>query len=284
MALVVVGAMAGTSPAMAANKKAKTSVSKAWQNQHKDNKVFGDAINNLRRGSDQTNFTISKITEQSVAALTALKDGLTAVGDSYTNFEYGVVALGSDTNGQFNPIPGAFLATPRMDPTVEQATVTGQFPCVQAAVLPAPYRAALANGCSTDQIRAEVAVRSANPQRDNDGSTAKCRVTVSQSNQLVGVANGASFVTTKPSGGVPAQTVPRSPLVPTNPAEEKLFPLSLVGTDIAVNLTNGSNSTASFAPKTTMNGLSLAAIGGTASDAGGGMLNVTLSCLVIPKS
>ena len=262
MALVVVGAMAGTSPAMAANKKAKTSVSKAWQNQHKDNKVFGDAINNLRRGSDQTNYTIQAITEQSVAALTALKDGLTAVGDSYTNFEYGVVQLYAGTDA----IPGAFVATPRIDPTVEQSTVTAQFPC-----LPTAAGQPCDNG---DIINAKATVRSANILANNKKSDVSCRAQITQ-------GKTGNWVSTL-KGGTPFIPMVRSSLTPPSTSAEPTFPAAMVSSDSLTSLTDADNSvnqtlgagglgTGGFAITSGVNGTA-------------GMLAVTLSCLSVPQS
>jgi hypothetical protein len=247
MAVAVVGVMAGTSPAMAAKKKAKTSVSKSWQNQHKDNKVFGDAINNLRKASDETNFSVSTLAGAAVEALGALKDGLTTVAGSYTNFEYGVVQV---INPDGTPAAGSFLATPRIDPTVEQATVTGQFAVGVGGV-----------------HKLSVAVRSANPAANDKTSTVVCRVTGS-------LANGG-FVTSAGNAGLqglPFWPVSRSNLVPAKGApSEATFPVSLTPYDNVVDMTAAGNSAGA-----------LAAAGATAN--GAGVLHVTLSCLSMPKS
>jgi hypothetical protein len=264
MALVVVGAMAGTSPAMAANKKAKTSVSKAWQNQHKDNKVFGDAINNLRRGSDQTNYTIQAITEQSVAALTALKDGLTAVGDSYTNFEYGVVQLYAGNDA----IPGAFAATPRIDPTVEQSTVTAQFPCLPTA----------AEGvCDLgDIINAKATVRSANILANNKASDVSCRAQISQGNTNNWVASL--------NGATPFIEMVRSSLTPPSTSAEPTFPAAMVSSDSLTSLTAAGKSVNQNAATGGTGGFAITTGITPAAGPQAGMLEVTLSCLSVPQS
>ncbi len=223
---------------------------------------LGNNVYDLRKANDMTNWTLSSIASAAISALTQLQAGLVGLAASYTNFEYGVVQLGTDSGGTFTAIPGAFVATPRLDPTVEQSTVTAQFPC-----LGAPLPLAARNGCTVgNNIRAQVAVRSASPTANDAKSTAKCRVTVSQ---------GVRFVTTIPQGGVPATTVARSALVPTDPAELQIFPLSMVSTDTQVNATtDGTNSSASFTAANTYPGV------GSVSEF---MLLVTLSCLSIPN-
>ena len=248
MAVVVVGVMAGTSPAMA--QKAKTGSSKSqWTNQHKDNKVFGEAIKNLRQASDETNFSVSTLAGAAVEALGALKDGLTTVADSYTNFEYGVVQV---IKPDGTAAAGQFLATPRIDPTVEQSTVTGQFAHTVAA---------------TGVMKLSVAVRSANPAANDKASTVLCRVTGS-------LPNGG-FVTSAPNAdanNLPFYPVERSNLVPAKGApSEASFPVSLTPYDNVVDMTTSSNSAGS-----------LTSAGATAS--GAGVLHVTLSCLSKPNS
>ena len=281
MAVVVVGVMAGTSPAMA--KKAHTA--SAWSNQHKDNKAFGEAIHNLRVASDKTNWDASEFSSFVLKAAVALQTGLTDLAASYTNFEYGVVQLyaGSDA------MAGNFLATPRIDPTVEQTTVTGSFPCLNTAS---------GGTCdSADVLHAKVAVRSVNPTANDAKSKAYCRVTASQ---IVGAANAAtpavgsavavktSFVTSTPNTGFPGATSPnfppayqvaRSPIAPTDAAELKAFPLSPVSTDTLVDLTGSGNSSGVSAGTPGVGGFGL-----LAAASGGGMINVTLSCLSVPNS
>jgi hypothetical protein len=277
MAVVVVGVMAGTSPAMAA--KAKTA--SAWSKQHKDNKVFGEAIHNLRKSSDSTNFALSTIAGEAVKALSALQTGLVGLAGSYTNFEYGVVQLyaGSDA------IPGAFLATPRIDPTVEQSTVSGQFACLPTA---------LGNVCdSADVLHAKVAIRSVNPVANDAKSAVYCRINASQT----ATAGTTLWSTSKPNTAFPGATSPnfppafavtRSPITPTDAAELKVFPLQPVSTDTLVDLldtTNSYKSTAAAGPSLGTGGFSLlnsapAGLGG----AGASPINVTLSCLSVPSS
>lgn len=247
MALVVVGAMAGTSPAMAAKKKAKTSaVSKSWQNQHKDNKVFGNAIHNLRVQSDKTNWDASQFSSFVITAATALQKGLTDLAASYSNFEYGVIQV---VKPDGTAAAGSFLATPRIDPTVEQSTVTGQFAVA---------------GAGNHTLK--VAVRSVNPEANDKTSTVACRVT--------GSIPSGGFITSKANAALsslPFYPVARSPIQPTNKAELPALPVSMVSTDTQVDLTTAGNSSGA-----------LTAAGATA--AGTGVLHVTLSCVSVPKS
>jgi hypothetical protein len=219
MALVVVGAMAGTSPAMAAKKSAKARTASAWSNQHKDNKVFGDAINNLRRGADQTNYTIQAITAQSVAALTALQSGLVKVADATTEFKYGVVQVALNTGGAGDGIvglgPTQFWVTPAIMKTGASATVT--FPIGLT-------------GGGTPQIKLYTAVRSVYP----DNGNVACRVTVQNGGGGLSVtANGPASL-----GGY-YQPMPQSRIEPAN--GNSAFPLSLIPTeDNVLNLADGS--------------------------------------------
>jgi hypothetical protein len=238
-------------------------------------KTIDAKISTLTTGLDSANKATTALSGKvdavvSVAtdALTKLQAGLVQVGDglkslaaSYTNFEYGVVQLSAGATA----IPGAFLATPRLDPTVEQATVTGQFPCLPAA---------LGGVCTASALHANVAVRSANPSNDSS-SKVYCRITASQ----VSAPTGATaFVTSKPNadfGGAPAYQVARSPIAPDSDAEKAVFPLSMVSTDQQVDLTGSTNSANSAGGA---GGFTL----GTALT-GGGMINVTLSCLTVPN-
>ena len=162
MAVVVVGVMAGTSPAMAK----KAHIASAWTHQAADNKKFGEAIYNLRRSSDLTNHTVSEITKASVSALTALAGGLKAVAVATTNFEYGVVQLGTCSNAAcdtFTATAGDFAATPPVYATGEASVVTAQFLTVPTGI-----------------VGASVAYRSVDVLGNNKTSTPYCRVTTTQ--------------------------------------------------------------------------------------------------------
>jgi len=183
MAVVVVGVMAGTSPAMA--KKAHTA--SEWSHQHADNKAFGEAIHKLRISNDLTNYSVGQITAASIVALTALKDGLTKVADATTEFKYGVVQVGLATGGAGDGIvgfgPTEFYVTPPIYKTGEQSQVT--FPIGKSA---APLA-----------TRLFTAVRSVYP----DKGAVECRVSI------VGqtLANAASAVTgTLPDPAIGAYT------------------------------------------------------------------------------
>lgn len=236
-----------------------------------------DAINKRVDAGDKATSNldgkVNTVIATATDALTKLQAGLVQVGDglkslaaSYTNFEYGVVQVYIGTTA----MPGAFLATPRLDPTVEQSTVTGQFPCLPTA--------GYGGVCNTGSaLHLKVAVRSANPTANDATSKVYCRVTGSQ---------GTSFVTSKPNtafpGAVspnfpPAYRVTRSPLVPTDPAElaAGAFPLSPATSDTFVDLTDGATNASALngaAPGATANVTSL-----------NGMINVTLSCLTVPN-
>ncbi len=245
-----------------AKSRARTS-SKWTQDINKDIKRLGENVYDLRKANDQTNFTISQIASAAISALTQLQAGLVGLAASYTNFEYGVVQL--YRNG--TAIAGDFLATPRIDPTVEQATVTGQFPCAAAA------------GCIAGQrLTAKVAVRSANPTANDAKSTAVCRVTLSQ----VSSTGASNWVTSSANSGVPAWPVPRSDLNPPKDAPSiATFPLSMTPYDNEVDLTTAANSSNGNGGGVVPYSFDLANNTYTGS-ATAGMINVTLSCLSIP--
>ena len=236
MAVVVVGVMAGTSPAMA--KKAHTA--SAWSHQHADNKAFGEAIYKLRKSNDLTNFSVAQITAASVQALTALKDGLTKVADATTEFKYGVVqvatnasagqATGAGTTpaGLGNSVAGLgpthFYATPPIYKTGEQSTVTF------AIKNPAP--AAL----GSMGFRLYTAVRSVYP----DKGVVACRITVTNNvtgDQRVTAVGAGSFAS---GGSSPFKTMVQSPIKPEAPNENNAtFPAALVeaeGADRIIDL------------------------------------------------
>lgn len=257
MAVVVVGVMAGTSPAMAK----KAHIASAWSNQHKDNKSFGEAIHNLRYSVDLTNHTVSEITKASVSALTALQRGLVSVAAATTNFEYGVVQLGVCSNAAcdtFTPTAGDFAATPPVYATGEASVVTANFGTVPAGIM-----------------GASVAFRSVDVLGNNKTSTPYCRVTTTQAR---GVAGGG-FATSLPNSalnGAPAWEVVRGAIAPPTAAEQAQMPLSMVSTDSQTQLItsskagNNSGTTGGFTT--------------TAVASGGLSVGVTLACLTVPKS
>jgi len=269
MAVAAIGALALSVPAFAASSsnggipsidsqlgqlKAAGKAAKSRANSSKshtkridgDIKRLGENVNALRKGQDATNWNVSNLAAAAVSSLTQLQAGLVGLAASYMNFEYGVVQVRTPAGAL---APASFLATPRIDPTVEQSTVTGQFAVAGAG-----------------NHTLSVAVRSANPTANDAKSKVYCRVTGS-------LANGG-FITSKANaafGGAPAYEVPRSALVPTSPAELAAFPLSMVSTDTQVDLTTAGNSTGALTA-------------GGATAAGAGVLHVTLSCLSVPNS
>ncbi len=239
---------------------------------------LGNNVYDLRKANDMTNWTLSSIASAAISALTQLQAGLVGLAASYTNFEYGVVQLGSCDDAactNFTPTAGNFVATPRIDPTVEQATVSAQFASIPSV-----------------RLGASVAIRSANPAANDAKSKAYCRVTTSQVGSSVVNTSGADpqspsgpfvftgnkYATSTPNGafgGAPAYEVGRSALVPTDPAELPLFPMSMVSTDNQVKLTTSAN----FFGTSGAGGFATVSAG-----AGGGPVNVTLSCLSVPNS
>ena len=223
MAVVVVGVMAGTSPAMASQ----------WSHQHADNKQFGDAIHSLRIRTDLTNYTVGQITAASIEALTALKNGLTKVADATTEFKYGVVQVATVTG---NPASGdsiagigptGFFVTPPIYLTGEQSQVT--FPIAKT-------------GAAT---RLYTAVRSVYPDR----GAVECRVSINGqtlANADSAVASSVAAAQVITASAVSKQTasngsggyfhkMPQSRIKPEN--GNTTYPLALVATeDNAVNL------------------------------------------------
>ena len=217
MAVVVVGVMAGTSPAMA--QKAKTGSSKSqWTNQHKDNKVFGGAIHTLRKQVDSTNGALTTITVAALEALTQLKDGLTKVADATTEFKYGVVQVGWDRTAGTTLAgigPEHFWVTPPIVKTGASSSVT--FPIAASAAIG-----------GTAGVKLLTAVRSVYP----DKGAVVCRVTVATDTtpfKATGAANSGNEL-----GGY-YQSMPQSRIQPENGAET--YPLALTPTeDNVVNL------------------------------------------------
>ena len=261
MAVVVVGVMAGTSPAMA--KKAHTA--SAWSNQHKDNKVFGEAIHNLRLASDKTNWDASGFQILVINAATALQKGLVDLAAATANFEYGVAQLGKCSNlacDTFTAYSGSFVATPPVYATGEMSTVTADF----------------APPATTDIVGVTVAFRSVDPAGNDAKSTPACRVTAMQPNKN-------TFSTSTPNadlGGAPAYPVVRGPIAPPTAAEKAAMPLSMVSTDTPTKLMTASNAAGQNAGAGVAGGFSAAA--GLAGAGSGGPLQLTLACVVIPKS
>ena len=282
MAVAAIGALALSVPAFAASSsnggipsidsqlgqlKAAGKAAKSRANSSKshtkridgDIKRLGENVNALRKGQDATNWNVSNLAAAAVSSLTALQAGLVALSGSYTNFEYGVVQLGTCSNAAcdtFTATAGNFVATPRIDPTVEQATVTAQFATIPSGIL-----------------GASVAIRSAAPTANDAKSKAYCRVTTSQSP----VSGANQYATSTPNGlfGGPAYQVTRSALVPTSPAELQLFPLAMVSTDTQVKLMTSANATGTGGAGGFTTATALAAAG---------PVWVTLSCLSVPNS
>ncbi len=226
---------------------------------------LGNNVYDLRKANDQTNWTISQIAGAAISALTQLQAGLVGLAASYTNFQYGVVQLGACSDAActtFTPFPGSFVATPRLDPTVEQATVSASFAPPTAAVI----------------VGASVAVRSANPTANDANSKAYCRVTTTQNGNGAGQTKYATSVPNPGFNGAPAYEVPRSNLIPNSAADLLIFPLSMVATDNQVNLVTDTNAAGFNGGGGVLGGFTN--VGG---GVGGAALNVTLSCLSVPN-
>jgi len=229
-------------------------------------KRLGENVAALRKGQDQTNFTLGAITAQAVSALSALQAGLTAIGSSYVNFEYGVAQLGTMPNGaqndggQFVPIAGAFLSTPRIDPTSQTSTSTAQFLCSQAA------------NCrpgTAFKMAVTAAVRSADPVANNKKSRIGCRFFLSGGGGVATSGEPAAQFTV--NGSNPVIDIPRGKLgsskVPT-------FPFAMTTEDNEILVSNSLKSTNN--------------IGGAGSSQGvlatnGATYTLTLTCLNVPN-
>ena len=218
MAVVVVGVMAGTSPAMAQNAKTASSKSQ-WTKQHKDNVAFGGAIHTLRKQVDSTNGALTTITVAALEALTALKDNLTAVAAATTEFKYGVVQVALNTGSVGDGIAGMgptqFWVTPPIVKTGASSTVT--FPIGLT-------------GGAVRQVKLFTAVRSVYPDKGN----VVCRVTVQNGSSALSVtANGVQAL-----GGF-YQPMPQSRIQPEN--GNATYPLNLVALeDNVINLADAS--------------------------------------------
>ena len=217
MAVVVVGVMAGTSPAMAQNAKTASSKSQ-WTKQHKDNVAFGGAIHTLRKQVDSTNGALTTITVAALEALGALKDNLTKVADATTEFKYGVVQVGWDRTAGTTLAgigPEHFWVTPPIVKTGASSSVT--FPIAASAAIGV-----------TPGVKLLTAVRSVYP----DKGAVVCRVTVATDTtpfKATGAANSGNEL-----GGY-YQSMPQSRIQPENGATT--YPLALTPTeDNVVNL------------------------------------------------
>ena len=304
MAVAAIGALALSVPAFAASSsnggipsidsqlgqlKAAGKAAKSRANSSKshtkridgDIKRLGENVNALRKGQDATNWNVSNLAAAAVSSLTQLEAGLVGLAASYMNFEYGVAAM---TSGG-TPIAGALLVTPRIDPTSEPSTVTGQFTCVTA------------NSCAQGgALGIQTVVRSVNPATNNTATTAACSVTATQAIRSDVYAEFGSPELASASipgaGTLGAGTttywpVSRVPLPAADSTEKTRQPFAMVASEFsqATNLmAAGKASTAG-----------LSAIGlfqtgvsrdlnpfGMATFATGGSLKVTLSCLAVP--
>ena len=252
-----------------AKKQARAARSSFQKRTGEDIKRLGENVRDLRKKDDEITFTISSI----VGTITPILTQLGAAATSYANFEYGVVQLGKCSNAAcdtFTPFAGNFVATPRIDPTVEQATVTASFPPPAAA--------------SSGIIGASVAVRSVNATTNDAKSKAYCRVTLTQgySADLGGGAGNQKYATSLPNAAfnnAPAYEVGRSPIAPTDAAELQLFPLSMVSTDNQVKLITSTKAGGFGGAGAVAGGFTA-----TSSTTGGAPLNATLSCLSVPNS
>lgn len=219
---------------------------------------------------DATDARVTTIANAAVENLTALKDGLTTLGNAFKDFEYGAVQIAYlDGGTTVVPIGAAFLTTGRIDPTSQQSTVTGQFTVPTAA--------------DGDRLVALAVARSVNPEANDAKSTISCRFTASQTQPGGAVAEAyttsAPSSTAKPSTALPFYAVNRTPLPPTSADEKTAMPFSLVASESskATNLAaTGTIGSLVVAGTPSTNAIPLSAAGGT--------LKVSLSCLGVPKS
>ncbi len=246
---------------------------------------LGNNVYDLRKANDMTNWTLSSIASAAISALTQLQAGLVGLAASYTNFEYGVAAM---TSGG-TPIAGAMLVTPRIDPTSEPSTVTGQFVCIAD------------NGCAQGgALGIQTVVRSVNPATNASATTAACTVTATQAIKtnetagayaVIGSPESASAsipgAGTLGAGATTYWPVTRVPLPAADPTEKTQQPFTMVASEFsqATNLmAAGKASTAG------LSGLGLFRTGVSRDLTGllaglfatGGSFKVTLSCLAVP--
>jgi hypothetical protein len=191
-----------------------------------------------------------------IKALGDLKDGLTQAGAGLTSLktlatstEYGIgqVFIGA------TPQAGAFLVTPDIPDTVQQAQTSGTF---------------LASGAGT--IHVFVGVRSAESDGDGSVPAAHCRVTV--------IGSGGSTTTSKPNaglGGAPFWPINTKSAQTSTDAANAGFPFgpksSGSDADTLIDLTDTSGGGNATAP---------GGAGTEAAAAGAGSaINVQLSCV-----
>ena len=231
----------------AAGKAAKSranSSSKHNTRVNTDLKRLGENVAALRKGQDQTNFTLGAVTAQAVSALSSLQAGLVTVAAATTNFKYGVVQVGIGTGGAGDGIaglgPSMFYVTPPIQPTGAQSTVSFALP-------PTTFT----GGVPT---RLFTAVRSLDPT----SGAVECRVTIMGAPPAVLGATGIRSTQGNGSGGF-FKKMPQSRLTPQNGNPN--FPLALITTEDNV-----------FDLGTELNGNSL-------FTAGDNPVPATLSCL-----
>lgn len=260
LATVAVGAIALAAPtAFAAD--AKASKSKSQTRTDNDIKRLGNNVNDLRKADDETNARISRIVDGLGPVLNQLGDA----AKSYANFQYGFVQL---TFGG-TPVPTFFAVTPRLDPTMQQSTVTRQF-VVPAAAGANPGDFVFAG----KTIGANVGVRSINdPQQVDNESTAVCSVTATNVNNTTGVQAGRAMNTGNgayadtEAEGLPFYPIQRSSLKPNDKADNLPSLVGQVPGDRVDNLLVSSKTQAGF---------SLGSV--SAASALGSTITVTLSC------
>ena len=280
LAVVATGALALAAPsAMAADaqvskkkssfqkktEKDLKSVKKSIKSLKNEDKKDGQRVVDLQKTVAANDKKVDVIAASAIENLTALKDGLTTLGETYKDFEYGTVQLyaGSDL------IAGAFAATPRLDPTLEQSTVTAQFPCLPTAA---------GGKCDPgDVINAKVALRSANPTTNAEKYSYSCRVQVGQGGRWAITLKGTS----------PFLAVSElSPLTPEDPKTENTFPAAPASSDKQTNMfaaTTSINSNVALNNASSVGGFEAQQGLFDGANEGKGMLEVTLSCLRAPK-
>lgn len=215
LATVAIGATALAAPAAFAA-DAQSSTSKAQKRTNADIKRLGENVRDLRKKDDETNGRIDSIT----AGLRPVLNQLGDAAKSYANFQYGFVQL---TIAGVGGPPTLFTVTPRLDPTMQQSTVSRQF------VMPT-LPTALTLG-------AEVGVRSLNkPSELNNESTPFCTFTATTSANQFLTSKGNPLFDGKKAAGFPFWAIDRSTLVPKDPADELFSIVNAVTGDKTVNL------------------------------------------------